>query len=798
MIRNYIKTAWRTLILNRTYSMTNIIGLTVGLIVVMLISSLVLDELSYDRQWKNSDDLYRIRSIYSDAEGNETQRVDYAMAGLGNSLTAQFPEVMGSAKINSTTSKLKIDGTSNRYLELTILESDTNFFNLFDIQAIAGDPKQTAAHMKNLAITESTHKRYFAGKPILGDIYYDIPEGGEPQAYIISAILQDLPDNSHLHAEAILISTGQEAFTPDKIRNLDAQYILTQKGINPASLTSKINSWFADQEKEQFYEQVSFQLQPIKDIHLRSVTGWDSPMRDIYFLSGISLLILILVSINYINLTFAHVVRRTMETGIRKVLGAKRIHLILQLATESLLLFGTALSLAFPIYIILLPLFEKYLGQSLTLTFYTSPPLVACLILFWILLALICSIFPAISLSKAKPSEGLKKHLSLLQLPLNTAFTRGLIAIQFAIAIVVAVCMLSIRAQLKYMNDKDLGYEPHNILVINYTTWEGKAKPFKETILQHRDISAASFSRWTPFSGSVDFHTFEYPEKPERSEQIAIINADFDFVKTLGIQVTAGRDLQPEYALDAVSYDSETLQREIYSNTLVTETTAKKLGLHLNQGSVPLRHTPVGFIRDFNAASLRYPIGLVAVQAQREWEDGCMVIRIEEGKRQEALAFVTDTWHKFFLDRIPRIDWLDEQVINQYQVEYRLYQRLAFFSAISMFIALLGVLGIAVYTIERKVKEIGIRKVLGASVHSIILLISASFTWLVLIAAAIAFPIAWWFVNNWLDNFAYRIDVPIHIFALTGWITLTLMWTVVGIRALHAAQANPADSLRDE
>lgn len=800
MIKNYFKTAWRTIILNRTYSLTNLIGLTLGLLAVMLITTWVIDELSYDRQWKRSNELYRIRTIHYDQDGNIQYQLDRAPAGLSSSLTSAFPEILAYTNIELQSPKLVIDSIADRHMEMLVLESDTNFFNLFEVKALEGNPKQIVSHAKNLVVTRSAHQKYFNGKDVVGKTFYNLPEEGAPEAYYVNAILEDLPQNSHLHTDAILLIPHQQAFEPGKAGAYQGQYIQIRSETDTASLSKKINTWYATQQASGNKNKVEFTFQSIKDVHLSptSMPNVSYPMRDIYLLAGICALALVLVCINFVNLTFAHAMKRTLETGIRKVLGANKRHLLAQMSVESLLLYGTALLLAFSLYLIALPIFERYLGHPLTITFQSSLPMFTGLIFCWLTLGIFCSLFPALTLSKTKVSEGLRKRVSVLNLPLNIGFTRGLIAIQFTIAIVVIISMLTIRAQLQYMDNKDLGYEPTNIMVVDFTQWEGKAQVFKQALLQHPSIMSASFASWTPFSGAVNFRPVEDPANPEVPQKVAIIQSDFDFIATMGMQLLEGRELQPQYALDAVEYTPETIQREIYSNVLTTESTMQKFQLALNEGSTSLKHTPVGILKDFHGASLRYPMGFLAFEAQKDWEMGCLIVRATEGKEKEALSVLNSTWNTFFPNRLSRINWLEEQVRNQYQKEQKQFQQLAFFSGISMLLALLGVLGIAIYTIERKVKEIGIRKVLGASSVAIVKLISSSFTKLVGIAIIIAFPISWWLMHKWLEDFAFRIDMPVSLFVLTGLFTLFSMLAVVGLRSFRAAQSNPVNSLRDE
>lgn len=783
--------------LNRTYMVTNLIGLTLGLTIILLITSLVLDELSYDRQWTLSDELYRVQVMHNDEDGQIKYRSDRVPMGLGNALKTNFPEILGYTTVDLTARTLVVDSLSNHYADLSFLECDTNFFTLFDIHVLSGNPKQFIGSTKNLIITESVHRKYFGGKDVIGKVYKDFPKEGQAEPYVICAIVKDLPQNTHLHADAIVIPPHEPKFEPGKAGSYQSQVIRIKPADTDSLLVAKINTWFAKQHTNHQETRMSLELQPIRTIHLGSETGWDGPKRDLLILTGIGLLILILICVNFVNLTFAHAVRRTLETGIRKVLGADRIHLFAQMATESVMLFGSSLILALFTYYLALPVFERFVGHPLTITFYQSFHLLTVLVICWITLGLFCSLFPTLLLSKTRAIYELKKRLSILRLPLNIGVTRALITVQFAIAMLVMLCMLTIGAQLRYMDKKDLGYEPHNLLVVDFTQWEGKAPAFKQSLKQHSAISSASFSWWSPFSGSADFMQVKDPTNPDQIDPVVVFTADFDYVQTMGMKLTEGRVLQPKQALDAPASDSASAQGT-YRNALATEATKKFFNLKLNESSPALSVTTVGTIKDFHPASLHHPVGRMMIMAQRDWDMGCLLVRAARGREKEAMSAVTMTWNEFFPNRLARINWLEDQIKSQYEKEHKQFQQLVFFSSVSMLLALLGVLGIVIYTIERKVKEIGIRKVLGASVSSIVLLLSRSFSRLVLLAAAVAFPLGWWLTYNWLNNFAYRIGVPFHLFAFTGLFTFCAMFTVVGFRAMRAAVANPVDSLRDE
>ncbi len=798
MIKNHLKTAWRTLMRNRIYSLSNLVGLTIALLVFMLISSLVVDELSYDRQWSNSKALYRMRIVPKETQKGFTNNNSGAPEGISATLKAHFPEVLGYTSINSFSPKLTINKRSGQFTEINTLEVDSGFFHLFDTKIIAGNPKQVISGAKNITLTASGVQKYFGGKDVLGSTFYNKPQEGEPEAYYVNAIIEDMPHNSSFQAEAFVLMPKVNEFNPEKSGSLQTQILLLKSTTDVQSFSDKINKWYNTQKLGDWTKEHNLFIESITDIHLRSITGWENPMQDIYLLAGIGILILVLVSINYINLSFAHALKRTQQIGIRKVLGASRKNVILQMGLESTILFAGSFMIAFLSYVLISPAFEHYLEHPLTMSYQHSLFMFVGLLSMWIILGWLCSLPTALSLSKTRPSLELRKQLSFFKLPLNMAFTKVLVIVQFAIAIVVAICMVSMRAQLHYLYNKDLGYAPKNLLTINYTSWEGKDQAFKQELLKHSYISSVSLTSWTPFSGSVDFKTVKDPINPNEELPVVFVYADYDYIKTMGIKLLNGRPLSADYALDRPFTDSIQAEQQVFTNMLVSEQTAQRLSLKLNKSNEPLNNTPVGIFKEFNGASLKFPIGPFAIKAQNEWEGSCMLIRVEEGKKKEALALVNSTWNNFFPNRIAQINWQEDQVQHQYNKEKKQYQQLALFTGASMLIAILGIVAIAIYTLERRVKEIGIRKVLGASVNTITYMISKSFILLLLIAILIALPIAWWFIHKWLENFYYHIDVPIALFVFTGLFMGLTTLTIIAIRIFQTARINPVNSLRDE
>lgn len=787
---------------NRAYSVINLTGLTIGLTVVMCITTLVMDDLSYDKQWTLSDELFAINSVNTDQDGNILYRGPGALEGLGNALKQQFPSILEHTNLSKAKLNLILDQSTNRHVALATLDTDTNFFNLFDTYCLEGNPKQIIAGVKNLVITETLHREYFKGVKVIGQTFYNRPNQGEPQPYVVTAIIRDLPQNTHLRAEAIELSAKEsQALSPYGAGYVTRQYVRIKKGTDIGALTTQTNTWYQDYLTQKVDEYRSgFEFQAIQDIHLHSGFGAKKEPRDVYVLAGIGLLILILVSINFINLSFAHALKRSLEMGVRKTFGARRVQLVLQGITESLVFFGLSFAMAFFLYLLVIPGIEMYIGHSLTLVFHRSLLLGLLLLVGWLGLGLSCGLAPAWSLAKTKTSHALKKRMEILRIPLKTGLTSALIVLQFSIAMLVLVGMLTVRQQLRYMLAKDLGYEPANLLVLDHMSWEGKGTAFKQTLLQQPGVTAASLSQWAPLSGHYITRRITVPDNPNEAIETSFIEGDFDFLSTIGFQLAEGRMLGNSFAKDNLTNVDGWDEGYIvdFPNALYTETAALRLGATLNEADQNGNSIPVGIIQDFHFNSLREPIEAVIVQGRRELDRGCLLVRVAKGKEREALAAVEAAWNQTFPNRLPRMNWADEMLIDQYQSERKQFHQLLFFSGISMLLAVLGIFGIVVYTVERKVREIGIRKVFGASVYSIMCLLSMNFFKLVCLAAVIAFPTAWWIMSDWLEDFAYRIEIPWWLFALAGLFTLCSMLIVVGFRTFKAAVANPVDSLRDE
>lgn len=801
MYKNFIKTAWRSLKHNKTYSYTNLFGLSLGLFVIMLLMTRILDEISYDKHWKNNTEIFK---IHTQLIINEDRKMDLQVApkGIAEAWTEDFPDIVQATNLDPINQRFMVDSIDNFHAELNLLETDTSFFSIFDYEIIKGNYKQVSPHGNNLILTESTYQKYFSNQEVIGKEIWNVPQTGTPTAYTIQAVIKDIPANSHFSGDAFLISAKNSNLPEVSFDRNSTQYVLLKKNTDTATLASKLNNWYTLKTSNSKESKRIFSLESIRDIHLDSTQkmGWENRTRYLYLYGLISFLLLFLITINFINLTFVHILKKTVESGVRKVLGAHSKHFYFHVGAESLLLFAISFFIAFLAYLIAFPYFENYMGNTIVMKFHSHPIQLLILFLIWVSIGLFCSIFPALSLAQNKPNLSLKKHLNVMSLPMNKKFTLGMIGIQFCIAIIVIISMLTMYAQLKFMDNKDLGYEPKNLLVIEDMHIGNRNEAFKQSLLRNPSIESASFSHWTPFYGWADFSQIENPHNPNQIDPVAILTTDFDFAKTLKLELIEGRNLDPAYALDAVNYTPETIENNIKANVLINEFAYEMYDLKINETDTRINKTPIGKFRNFHPASLKLPIIAVVIEAQNELITGAaLMIRAVEGQETSALHAFHTTWKEFSTHAVPpSYHWVDQKVQDQYEEERKQLQQLAFFGLISLLIALLGILGIIIYTVERRIKEIGIRRVLGASTESVLTLFSKSFIKPILVAIIVAFPIAYYVMQKWLENFHYRIDVPLELFILTGIFTLLSMLLVVFWQVWNALQMNPVDSLRDE
>ena len=803
MIKNYFKIAWRSIWKHKAYSIINIAGLSIGLTACLIVATVVFDELSYDRQWSKGDNIYRILTTRKQLKGSQPE--ERTISAFAPAIKKDFPQVDDYCRLSFDQTRFKI-GKDKQGTSLTILDTEASIWNLFDFEAIKGDPKTHVKGYKNLVITQKIADQYFENVDPVGKIIKNIPQFGGPEEYLITGVIKNIPTNTHLRADVMIVREYPAKY--NQIPGFNdgqwylSQYILLKPSTSINELSNKVNATYGS-KKGSVMADFNYQFQPVKDIYLKSdfeKGGVNSSIRTVYIFGAVAALLLIIACVNFVNLSISRVFNRAKETGIRKVLGAEKLQLIGRYLAESLLFF----IIAFVVAIILYPFFIKpvqtYMGHHLVLNLYNSTFLILTVCGVFIV-SLLTGLYPAWYLSRPKPVVILRNNLSGgVQLNL---LKKVLVVGQFVISAAIILVTLVVNSQLNYISKKDLGYDKNNLLGIDFSNWGTQGETFKQAVKRIPGVENASISGWSPTqvtaSMSMDI------DVPGQKEKITAnyIWGDIDLIPTLKFKLKNGRTLDPNLATDAMPTDSvfsgNPKTREVVNTlpTLATNYTASLLTLKLNK---PFKGEgmPVGIIEDFNNESLRAKLQPTFIQAHTNITAGYMLIRIKPGTQKAVLTSLNNLYKDFYPEHVLKYSWVDEMVDKQYKAEHKLQQLFTCFSFLIIFLACLGLFGLVSFTASQRLKEISIRKVLGAGINHIVVLISKDYLLLVIIAIIIASPIAWYFMQQWLQDFAYRMEIEWWMFALTGFITLAIALITISFQSLKAALSNPVKNLKND
>lgn len=810
MIKNYFKTAWRSLVKNRTYSSINIIGLTIGLCSCLVVATVVIDDLSYDKQWTRRDNIYRIVTINKMGEGLY-DRFAASFAGLGPELKKNYPEVETYSSMWPSELQMKINETEENGIPVNTLEADTAIWQLLDIKITEGNPKKFIPGHTNLLISESFKEKYFHNQDPVGKIVYNVPAyTDKPDAYLITGVIKDLPVNSHLRAEVIMLNESKaETLNEKQFGTLNQNYVLLRPGTDIKKFTAKVNTWY------KHFVSVSspyqYEFQSIKDVYLHSSFAADQKVKgssqNLYIFSGVALLLLLIACVNFINLSTARAATRLRETGVRKILGARRRQIIAQFLAEAILFFSLSSVLALFFYQLALKPLEIYIGHPLEQTILSRFILFASAFAFILLISVFSGIYPAWLMSGFKPANTLKGRLFSTFSSHSNRLRKSLVVLQFSISIVVLLAMIVVQQQLKFMEQTDVGFNKNNLLNIGFVSWEGKGNSFKNELMKIPAVQSASLTSWTPAQGAGFMSSeIDNPNHTGNKMTLWYISGDPDLAKTIGFRLQTGRLLNGAYSADVFSEDSLLrLDKKGYDNAallrhcLVTATTAKLLHINkMDEPSSAVKALPVGVIQDFHNQSFRETLGPTIILAERSLNYGGMFVRIVPGNERRVMMTIQKLWKQFFPSKLLNMHWVNDLLSKQYEAENKLRQLFLFFSLLTMALASLGIFGLIVHAAQQRVKEIGVRKVLGASVGSIARLLSSDFLKLVLLAMLFAWPIAWFALNKWLQDFAYRINITWWMFAASGIAAVVIALATVSFRAIKAAMENPVKALRSE
>jgi len=812
MLKNYLKIAWRNLLRNKTFSFINIVGLAIGLSCFLLIALYVLDELSFDKFYKNANRIYRINA--SIRFGGTDLNFPLSSDMMGQMLKKDYPQVEDYARVyNSSGNKLVKKGTD--YInEYKVCHVDSTFFRIFDLPVIAGDAKNGLNEPNTVVITEKIAKKYFGTTDAVGKTLET--NDNNKTLYKVTAVINNIPHNSHFDFDFYFSMKNVDYGWGQFLSHNFHTYLLLRPGTDYKLVENKFTDYidkYCLPEAKQFMHinsmddfkksgnKLEYNLTPLTKIHLYSSLQYEflpgGNIQYVYIFSAVALFILVIACINFMNLTTARSANRAKEVGIRKVLGTEKKELVVQFLVECTLMVIFSLLLAIGIAYLVLPLFNDVAAKSMSLLNLFSPIILPLLIILPFVVGLLAGSYPAFYLSSFKPIEVLKGKLKMGSR--SGGLRNLLVGFQFFTSIVLIIGTIVIYRQLHYIQTKNIGFNKSQVLIINGAyALKDNLTPFKNEVLQMPGVTSGTISSFLPVtSSSRNDNTFSSSPIMDSKNGFDIQTwaVDYDYIKTLGMEVIKGRNFSKDFGTDSTAVIiNESIANQLgYANPIGQ----KIYGTYYSMNSHDrIGYTIIGVVKNFNFESLKQNVGMLGLFLKPS--SGLISFKINAGNITDVLKQVENKWKSFAPGMPYSFRFLDDSFNDMYSNEQRIGKIILIFSTLAILIACLGLFGLSIFIAEQRTKEIGIRKVLGSSVGSIVQLLSKDFVRLVIIAFVIAVPVAWYFMNKWLQDFANRVDISWWIFLLAGVLALVIALATVSFQAIKAAMMNPTKSLRSE
>jgi putative ABC transport system permease protein len=808
MIYNYFKIAFRNLAKYKFISFINLFGLTIGLTCCLLITTYILNELSYDRYNKNADNIYRITRTFYSNDGVQALQLSTISPPFGYYLPGDFPDIKKMTRLlgNGTTTFRYQDNIFN---EKNSFFADENLFDVFTVNVVKGNPKTALKDPFTVMLTEEVAKKYFGNEDPMNKVLrannqFDVKVTGVYKAF---------PSNAHLHPE-ILISFntlkdsavyGEKNLQTNWGNNSFFTYILLPDKYPVKSLLAQFPPFLDRRMASEYTGKLPSQLtklglQKLTDIHLHSHTDYEAePNGDItrvYIFAAIALFILLIACINYMNLSTARSTLRAKEIGIRKVIGARKKELIFQFLGESILLCWSALLLAGLCTFLALPFLNKISGQELSIHTLLQWKIIIPLLLTPFIVGIISGIYPALFMSSFQPVKTLKGLFRIGGRGIS--FRKVLVVTQFSISIILIIATAIVFQQLHYVQTKSLGFDKDKILTLAYSNEVSKQyDAFRTDLLKNaafKDVTRSSRIPTGRLLDDMNAYTINGDSLQQVSTDIKYVCVDHDFTSTFNVPMKAGRFFSRDYGTDTSSFVINESAAGILGWNNPNEAIGKALKYGDTKGNI------IGVLKDFHFESMHQaiiPMIFLLLPPSQSYYNNVSV-KIAGNDIASALSYMESTWKKFFPGTPFDYAFLDQKFDKLYASEQRQGTLFTLFACIAIFIACLGLFGLSAFTISQRIKEIGVRKVLGADVSGIVTLLSKDFLKLVGIAAIMAFPVAYYAMNNWLKDFAYRIHIQWWVFIIAGIIAAFIAFITVSFQAIKAAVANPVKSLRTE
>lgn len=806
MLTNYLRSAMRNFRRDKVNTFIHITGLAIGLATCMIIGLYIYSELSYDRFYDKADRIVRVNFKGSVNQG--TMDEANVMPPVARTMVKDYPEVQAATRITRGP-KLIIKYQDKTFEEYGFVGVDSNFFQVFSLHMLEGSPSYALKEPGKVVITQEMARKYFGKEDPLGKPLHIT---SWKRDFTVSGVIEDIPQESHFHFDFFAaLDTGGDQASNSWMTSGYYTYLLLQPGYDYKQLDAKlpqvVDKYMGPQllqsmgmtlaEFRRRGNNIGLYLQKLTDIHLHSTCTNDieagGDIRYIYMSGAIGAFMLLIACINFINLSTAGASRRAKEVGVRKVLGSGKSALIRQFLTESVLLAFVSLILALGLVILVLPGFNQLAGKHLTLLFMGKGWFIAALLMFGLLTGVLAGLYPAFFLSSFKPVTVLKGNFRRGGRSLN--LRSGLVVFQFFISILLIVCTTVIYQQLHYISHKKLGYDKSQVMILPETWILGnKADIFKQRISEDSRVASVSLSDYLPAGPSGDNNFFITPEMNKQQMVKSLrYDVDYNYISTLGMEMSAGRNFQQGYATDSMG-------------VIINETAARVMGLEKNPIGQVITNTDndhhtyrfhvIGVVKDFHFRSMHELITpLVMVLSTNP---GTMIIKIKTKDVGGLVADMTKWWNSLTGDAPLAYSFLDDRFNNTYASEQKTEWILGLFSGLTILVACLGLFGLVTFTAEQRRKEIGIRKVLGASVSGIVTLLSKDFLKLVAIAFILAVPLGWYLMHRWLQDYEYRIGLGAGVFIFAAIVAIALTLLTVGGKSVRAALANPVSSLRSE
>lgn len=800
MLQNYLKIAWRNFLKYRVNTAINVLGLVMGLSTSIVIGLYLKHEFSHDNMYPDLDQLYRVNSI--SYMGQSPSHLDAVSSLLRDVMISEVPEVTKASNLDFSFFNRPLKWKESTFFDYRFAAVHQDFFEMFGLEMVKGQQAALFDQPHGVVLSESQAIKMFGDEDPIGQMVTIVADSGE-KPLEVRGIFKDLPTNSHFvednwsgfdlltSKETLKLLTGN-AGSWGSISN--SVYIKVLPGSDEQVIVDKLNAILkANMKKEPWYEHY---LQPISDLHLNQ-RGYEiestGDLDQLYLFSVIAVLILLIACINYVNLTTAQASVRLKEVGIRKVIGARRRQFVLQFLTEATLISAFSMLLSLALVNLLVPRLNTLYSLNLDLSLGQDLGLLLNFLGIMAVVSLLCGTYPGFYLSRLQPNDLLKSGEAARSG--GGLFRKVLVVLQYATSITLIISTLVITNQLRFMSKQDLGFDKEQVMYIKigYQLSRKYGETLFNEISRYSGVLSASLTGNTLGSGSVSSNGVVIGDMAEEDREMhQVMPVDFDFRSTLKIEMKEGRWFDEEFGTD---------RKEGY---VVNEAFVKHFGIEKPLGAKMARNgvagTIVGVTENFHYRSMRHAIAplVMHMSAYDQYGYTHMAVRLAPGDASETLRQMESSWEAIVPDYPFEYSFLDEQIDNFYKSDRDFANMFRVFSLLAILVSCLGLIGLVSFSTKRRSKEIGVRKVLGATVLRILKLISLELVKLILVGAVVAVPIGYWFMHDWLQNFEYRTEIAWWVFAVALLLTVFISWVSVSYISFKAARANPVDSLRTE